>query len=129
MTLIRHTIKRGRVEIVPMIDTILILLIFYMSFSTFRSKEKQLEVPLPRLGGIAPPEVEVHVGGNELLVNGTAYDPATLHSMLMTLRQTDERMSVVISAEAGATYQMVIRAVDVCAQAKLKRVSFRPLNG
>ena len=37
MKLARRTVKRGRVEIIPMIDTILILLIFYMSFSSFRS--------------------------------------------------------------------------------------------
>ena len=34
MKLKRSNLKPGRVEIIPLIDTILILLIFYMSFST-----------------------------------------------------------------------------------------------
>jgi biopolymer transport protein ExbD len=129
MTLSRHPAKRGRVEIIPLIDTILILLIFYMSFSSFRGKEQQLEVPLPKFGGIAPPEIEVYVRGNDLLVNGVAFEPAVLQTMLATLRQSDARTAVRISADADAKYQMVIRAVDVCAQANVKRVSFRPLNG
>ena len=42
MKLNRREVKRGRIEIIPMIDTILIMLIFYMSFSTFTQKEKRI---------------------------------------------------------------------------------------
>lgn len=130
MTLPRHPTKRGRVEIIPLIDTILILLIFYMSFSSFREKENPLEVPLPARGDGPPPlEIAIHVRGTDLLVNGIAYDPTTLRAMLTTVRETDARTAVVISADPDTRYQAVIRAVDACAQAKLRKVAFRPLNG
>ena len=131
MTLIRHSIKRGRVEIVPMIDTILILLIFYMSFSTFRGEEKQLEVPLPNpIGGVPGLQIELQVRETgDLLVNGVAYEPALLRQLLTTLGATDPRTAVNITAERETKYQAVISALDLCAQAKLRNVAFRPVNG
>ena len=47
MKLNRRHAKRGRVEIIPMIDTILILLIFYMSFSQFKVEERRIDANLP----------------------------------------------------------------------------------
>ena len=43
----RRKIKRGRVEIIPMIDTIVILLIFYMTFSRF-AEAQRANVTLPK---------------------------------------------------------------------------------
>jgi len=131
MKLPRHSSKRGRVEIIPLIDTILILLIFYMSFSTFQKKEQHLSAPLPGFTDkVPPPEVLIQIGHNgELTVNGVAYDTATLRHLLSTMATTDPRTAVTISAEPATKYQAVIRAMDVCAQANLRKVAFRPLRG
>ena len=48
MKLKRRQIKRGRIEIIPMIDTIVILLIFYMSFSRFAEMEREASIKLPQ---------------------------------------------------------------------------------
>jgi biopolymer transport protein ExbD len=131
MKLPRRSSKRGRVEIIPLIDTVLILLIFYMSFSTFKEKEQSLPVPLPFTHGKAPPPVTLSIqvlrDGN-LTVNGATFDPATLRDVLSTMASADPRTCVTISAEPAAKYQAVIRAVDICAQAKLTKVAFQPLN-
>ena len=52
MKLKRRRIKRGRIEIIPMIDTIVILLIFYMTFSRFAeaSRESSVQLPAARAG-------------------------------------------------------------------------------
>ena len=54
MKLKRRKVKRGRVEIIPMIDTIVILLIFYMTFSRFAeaTREANLKLPESRAGAI-----------------------------------------------------------------------------
>jgi biopolymer transport protein ExbD len=132
MKLPRHSSKRGRVEIIPLIDTVLILLIFYMSFSSFKEKEQSLAVPLPDIigKGTKPAEVLIEVRANgDLTVNGATYDPATLHQLLGAMSIADPRTAVTISAEPKTRYQLVIRAVDLCAQAKLRHVAFRPLSG
>ena len=133
MKIARHTPKRGRVEIIPMIDTILILLIFYMSFSTFSVQEKRLEARVPdyRTGPIVfpPPEITIRVRNPDLfIVNGVAYEPATLRDSLTTLRAVAPDTRIIIEADPETTYQAVIRAADVCAQARLCHLAFRPLE-
>src|SRR5579862_3539294 len=61
----RRQIKRGRIEIIPMIDTIVILLIFYMSFSRFAEMERESHINLPasRVGD------EFKKTSNQLIVN------------------------------------------------------------
>jgi biopolymer transport protein ExbD len=43
----RRKIRRGRVEIIPMIDTIVILLIFYMSFARVAEMSREAAIKLP----------------------------------------------------------------------------------
>ncbi len=133
MRLPRRHPKRGRIEIVPMIDTILILLIFYMSFSTFSAKEKRMDARLPIVSSkVAPTQVPlditVHVkDANEVIVNGAAYDMVSLRDAMGQLAMIGQDATVIIEADPETSYQAVIGALDACAQAKLTKVAFRPL--
>lgn len=133
MKLPRRHPKRGRIEIVPMIDTILILLIFYMSFSTFSAKEKRMDARLPIVSSkVAPTQVPlditVHVkDANEAIVNGAAYDMVSLRDAMGQLAMIGQDTTVIIEADPETSYQAVIGALDACAQAKLTKVAFRPL--
>lgn len=113
-----------------MIDTILILLIFYMSFSTFSATEKRLDHRLPQFGnGADGMDLVVHVRNErEIVVNGNVVDPASFSARLLTLRGTTVPVSVLIEAEPTTSYQAVINVLDACAAAKLTRVAFRPLG-
>jgi biopolymer transport protein ExbD len=137
MKLKRRSMKRGRVEIIPMIDTILILLIFYMSFSTFTKKEKRIDAKLPLVSvgqPIAttevPMDITLHVKNkDEILVNGAPpCNTDTLRAQMMTLSTVGQNVCVVIEAEPDTPYQAVIGALDACALAHLTKVAFRPLQ-
>ena len=132
MKIARRPSSRGRVEIIPMIDTILILLIFFMSFSTFDAKEQSIasKIPSRSPGGptdrTAPSVLQIVLqvrNAREIVVAGTVYDPAGLRDVLALLG--NQPVEVVIEAEPDTTYQAVITALDACAQAKLTRVGFR----
>jgi biopolymer transport protein ExbD len=116
-----------------MIDTILILLIFYMSFSTFSAKEKRMDARLPVVSSkVAPTQVPlditVHVkDANEVIVNGAAYDMVSLRDAMGQLAMIGQDATVIIEADPETSYQAVIGALDACAQAKLTKVAFRPL--
>ena len=129
MKLERRSCKRGRVEIIPMIDTILILLIFYMSFSSFSATEKRLDARLPLTGGKAGVvDLVVHVRNErEILVNDVVFDPGTFRASLEGLQAAPVNVSIVIEAEAATSYQAIVNVMNACAQAKLTRVAFRPL--
>jgi len=132
----RSNPKRGRVEIIPLIDTILILLIFYMSFSKFELKEKNMEAKLPALTVVqrenvteVPLDVTLHVKSlAQIVVNdGAQYDATTLKDAMAQLGMMGQKVTVVIGADPDTDYQAVIAALDACAQANLTKVAFRPL--
>ena len=137
MKIQRRTPKRGRVEIIPMIDTILILLIFYMSFSTFSAAEKRIDSRLPLIAksstklikpGDVPLDYGIHVYNKDrLTVNGAESDVRDLREAMLQLASYGQKTTIVIEAEPDTIYQAVISVLDVCAQANMTNVAFRPL--
>lgn len=135
MKLRRRSVKRARIEIIPMIDTILILLIFYMSFSTFTKREKRIDTKLPLISTRVAPtrvplDIVLHVKNKDhIIVNGAAtYDILSLRDAMMQLATVGQEATIVIEAEPDTSYQDVISALDACAQAHLMKVAFRPLG-
>jgi len=117
-----------------MIDTILILLIFYMTFSTFNKREKRIDTKLPLVSArIAPTQVPLdiilHVKDKDtILVNdANTYDIVSLRDTLMQLVALGQDTTVVIEGDPDTSYQDVISVLDACAQAHLRKVAFRPL--
>ena len=139
MKLHRRALKQGRVEIIPMIDTILILLIFYMSFSSFKVTEKRMDAKMPLLRKVAagavtkvPLDFTLHVYDEDRIIvnNGaTPFDMNTLRDAMMTLASIGQEATVIIEAEPDTSYEDVIGALDACAQANLQKVAFRPIPG
>jgi len=135
MKLKRRVTKRGRIEIIPLIDTILILLIFYMSFSTFEAKEKRIDAKIPLVSKTLTPgtkfelDLTLHVyNQSNILVNGVSYDYEGLREQMKLFSTTpDQAVTVVIEGEPDTKYQAIVSALDACAQAKLTKVAFRPL--
>ena len=126
--------KRGRVEIIPMIDTILILLIFYMTFSTFSKREKRIDAKLPLVSATiaptqAPLDIVLHVKDKDTILvnNANTYDIISLRDTMLQLATIGQEMTIVIEAEPETSYQDVIGVLDACAQAHLRKVAFRPL--
>ncbi len=131
MKLQRRQPKRGRVEIIPMIDTILILLIFYMSFSTFTAKERRMDTHVPylvdRIPDAPPMEVLLHVRNqSEIVLEGVVYSPVGLRTALEPLGLVRNDVRVLIEAEPDTDYQAVINAMDACARARLRQLAFIP---
>ena len=131
MKLSRSHPKRGRVEMIPMIDTILILLIFYMSFSSFHRPEQRLDVPLafhPGRGDVV--QLNLHVRDeNHIQVNqGEArFTVAALRDALATYASVQLPVAVTIEADSDTQYAAVIGTLDACAESHLKHVAFRPI--
>jgi biopolymer transport protein ExbD len=133
MKLKRRIIRRARIEIIPMIDTILMLLVFYMSFSTFSQREKRFNAKLPLVTSSMPTQVPLdivlHVNNQDnIVVNGaTTYDILGLRDAMMQLTAVGQDTTIIIEADPNSSYQDVVSALDVCAQAHLTRVALRPL--
>ena len=105
MKLKRRIIRRARIEIIPMIDTILMLLVFYMSFSTFSQREKRFNAKLPLVTSSMPTQVPLdivlHVNNQDnIVVNGaTTYDILGLRDAMMQLTAVGQDTTIIIEAD------------------------------
>src|ERR1700688_3334332 len=103
----RRKIKRGRVEIIPMIDTIVILLILYMTFSRFAeaTREANIKQPESRAGDEfkqLPNQVVINMyGSDDITIDKQHYVVADLPNLLKHFKQSDPRyanLSVILRA-------------------------------
>jgi len=131
MKFVRRAHQEATVELTPLIDVVFLLLIFFMVSTTF-IRETQLQIDLPEAAGelqeIEGDIIEVVVDrrgdysvNNRLLVNN---ELRTLIRALQEVRQELEDVSrVIITADANATHQAVVRAMDAAGKVGLNRLS------
>lgn len=137
MKLKRRKIKRGRIEIIPMIDTIVILLIFYMSFARFaeQTRENNIKLPQSRAGdefSQRPNQIVVNMYNvDDVTVDKTHYTVAELSPLLRHLKQSDPRyanLSVILRASRDMTYSDLSGFMKACAKAGIADVTFTTLE-
>jgi biopolymer transport protein ExbD len=131
----RRQIKRGRVEIIPMIDTIVILLIFYMSFSRFAEMEREARITLPtsRAGDEfqkTPNQIIVNMfSSDDVTVGGQPYKVNDLPDLLRRLKASDSNLnSLILRGRREMTYQDLSAFMKVCSKAGIADVTFATLE-
>lgn len=106
--------KKARIEIIPMIDIMLFLLIFFVMLTLRMIPTSGHLTKLPTSStavAIPPPKllVEIQADGN-LLVEGKALTPAQLTALL---RQRDNsKTAITIAGNQTASLQQVMNAID-----------------
>jgi biopolymer transport protein ExbD len=118
------------VSLTPLIDVVLLLLIFFMISTTF-TRESRLEISLPEASSEpvptpqSPLEIVVDAQGRysvderELPSNEVAVVTAALR---VALSDRSER-SVVIRADAATPHRFVVRVMDVAARLGIQQLS------
>ncbi|MBL7249042.1 ExbD/TolR family protein [Alloalcanivorax sp. C16-2] len=118
------------VNLTPLIDVVFLLLIFFMVSTTF-TRETQLALTLPEAKGTPPqavPEaVEILVSPlGEYVINGEKLADNSergLRSALLRLGQDKTTRPMIITADANASYQAVVRVMDVAGQLGFDKLS------
>ncbi len=116
----KPTVEELEINLTPMIDCLLFLIIFLLLATTFNHFSK-LNIILPEATGVeaneemANIEVAVQEDGS-YLINGTplsANTEAELINMLKKVAGKNRKLLFVISADGNATHQDVVRVMDV----------------
>ena len=118
------------INLTPLIDVVFLLLIFFMVSTTF-TRETQLSVDLPEATGLQrdelPRQIEILISENgSYRVNGRALVDArmrTLQAALYEESEGDTTLPMVISADAQAAHQDVVRAMDAAGQMGFTRLT------
>ena len=118
------------INITPLIDVVFLLLIFFMVTTTF-SRETRLLVNLPEANAEAAEgeqeqiEIIVSVDGS-YTINGKGLvdaQPSTLARALEIESNGDVSLPVILIADALATHQSVVTAMDVIGQSGFTRLN------
>lgn len=128
MPLKLEQIEEPGLNLTPMIDIVLLLVIFFMVGTEFTRDERQYEIELPRVSD-APPLTSLP---DELVVNITregefslGREPRSVDELEAELRAASARyrdQAVVIYADGSGPYQHVMTALSVCRRADISNV-------
>lgn len=110
--------KRARIELVPMIDTMVFLLVFFMMASLAMTRQKGLPVALPSAES-APKAtwadraiVITEKADGSLYIDKTAVDEQELRAFLSSRLENKPDMVVVINADQNLAHREVVRLMD-----------------
>ena len=111
------------VNLTPLIDVVFLLLIFFMVSTTF-TRETQLSIDLPeatgKLAQAAELQVEILIGEDgSYRVNGQRLvdtQMRTLQAAIYKVSSGDTTLPLIITADAQAAHQSVVRAMDAAGQ-------------
>ncbi|HTS19506.1 MAG TPA: biopolymer transporter ExbD [Verrucomicrobiae bacterium] len=131
----RRNIRRARIEIIPMIDTIVILLIFYMSFSRFAEAERAAGIKLPiALEGDSlekrPNQIIVNmIASGNVTIDGRAYSISDLPELLRRLKANRPNFnSVILRGSRTMTYQDLSAFMVACSKAGIADITFATVD-
>jgi len=124
--LTRRPSKKARIEIIPMIDTVFFLLVFFMMASLSMTVYRGVPLSLPKAASGEPRQDRLSVSVTR---DGTIYldrdqvEPAQLIEKLRALREKDPEIVVVVSADGDVTHRHVVEAMDAARVAGISKMA------
>lgn len=112
----QRTMKRARIEIIPMIDVIFFLLVFFMVSSLAMTKINSLPVALPKTSS-SPEALKQNViltikRDGTIFLNKAQVTLDGLGKQLAYDMHENPQDVVVVNADSGANYGLVVQAMD-----------------
>ncbi|CDQ11180.1 Putative biopolymer transport protein ExbD/TolR [Acidithiobacillus ferrivorans] len=112
--------KKGRVEIIPMIDIMLFLLVFFIMITLQMIPDKGLNLQLPTASQaqqLPHPHYTINIDKDgSVNVKGHRYDLDGLQKMLAT-DSDPGKTQITIAADKGVPFQNFVHVMDRCQKA------------
>lgn len=123
-------VRSAAVPLAPMIDILFLLLIFFVTTSSFRAAEQQIDVNLPAAEAsdpaeARPSEVVVNVRGDGTILIGPAeYELDTLRQTLASLVADYPDEHLIIRGDRQTAYERIIQVMDAARSAGVRHIYF-----
>ena len=126
----RATPVHPGIQLAPLVDVLLLLLIFFLlTFNAARS-ENELDVKVPKASAarektapIGDVVVNVKTDGN-VVVNRRTLTTPELTELLKGLVQLNAEQAVVIRGDETGAYRNIVNVLNICTQAGVTNVAF-----
>ena len=117
-------------QLTPMLDVVFLLLCFFVTTSVYSQWENEVEIQLPSADSSVEPsrlpgEIIVNVAKDGTIrVNGRDLTPEELGEKCRALASAFPGNPVVVRGDKDASWQSVLRVLDICAKNDLYNVNF-----
>jgi len=126
----RAPLQHPGIQLAPLVDVLLLLLIFFLLTWNAARTENELDVKVPKAS--AAREKSVPIG--DVIVNVKADGTVTVNKQLRTLAELGEQLkelvklfpeqAVVIRADEAGAYKNVIGVLNTCTEAGITNIGF-----
>ena len=125
MQIRRQSIKRARIEIIPMIDVIFFLLVFFMVSSLAMTKINSMPVALPKTSS-SPEALKQNViltvkRDGSIFLNKAVVTLESLGTQLAYEMHDNPQDVVVVNADEGVNYGLVVQIMDRARQIGVRK--------
>src|ERR1700676_776980 len=119
----RVTLQHPGIQLAPLVDVLLLLLIFFLMTWNAARNENELDVKVPKASAaeeknapIGDVVVNVKADGN-VVVNRRTLTGPELSELLKNLVQLNTEQAVVIRGDEAGAYKNIVGVLNVCSQA------------
>ena len=131
MNLRRHTpLHHPGIQLAPLVDVLLLLLIFFLLTWNAARTENELDVKVPKASAakeksapIGDVIVNVKADGN-VVVNRRTLSGPELTELLKGLIQLNSEQAVVIRGDEAGAYKNIVDVLNICTEAGITNVAF-----
>ncbi len=126
----RATLHHPGIQLAPLVDVLLLLLIFFLLTWNAARNENELDVKVPKATAakeknapIGDVVVNVKADGN-VVVNRRILNGADLSELLKNLVQLNPEQAVVIRGDEAGAYKNIVGVLNICSEAGVTNVAF-----
>jgi len=122
-------------QIAPMVDILLVLLVFFIVTWNFSLSEKELDVKIP--SATHSKESDAYVGqvvvnvrtDGRIVFNRQTITAEELIAKLRELAKLYPDQAVILRGDQNANYKFIVNVLDICRQANIWNVAFATAPG
>jgi biopolymer transport protein ExbD len=135
MRLARRSIKKARIEIIPMIDTIFFLLVFFMISTLSMARYSGLPVNLPKAAtGQQPPSESTAItitADGDITIDKQPVARDGIRGALQKRFEKNPELLVLINADEAVQHGRVVEVMDQARQAGVAKmaIAIKPKEG
>jgi biopolymer transport protein ExbD len=126
----RATPVHPGIQLAPLVDVLLLLLIFFLMTWNAARSENELDVKVPKASAakektapIGDVVVNVKADGN-VIVNRRTLSGGELGELLKSLVRLNPEQAVVVRGDEAGAYKNIIGVLNICTEAGITNVAF-----
>lgn len=129
MKLSRRQIKKTRIEMIPLIDVVFLLLVTFIFFAMSMTVNRGIPVDLPVSSAAQREDTDISeiaiTKGGALFLDGEEVDARSLHARLSLLHRESPGTRIVVSGDRDASYESIISVIDAVKMSGISGLSLK----